>query len=135
MIFRQERSNHSVLRNFWHKETVRGMTAASPWDAGFFSGQGAQAKRLQRRRGKASRRRGKGIAPPSRETGRDEGGRFYGVPFPSGEGHVGGRDSRRGEVFGRGGPGEGPFFRKGFPPGCLRAKQKPSRARRKGFWK
>ena len=55
MIFRQERSNHSVLRNFWHKETVRGMTAASPWGAGsFFRTRGTSEE--------AAKKAGKGVS-------------------------------------------------------------------------
>ena len=72
MIFRQE-NDHSVLRNFWHKGTVRGMTAASPWGAGsFFRTRGtseeAAKKAVERRLGDE----GKASLRPSREMGRDD---------------------------------------------------------------
>ena len=75
MIFRQERSNHSVRRDSWHKGTVRGMTAASPWGAGsFFRTRGiseeAAKKAVERRLGDE----GKASLRPSREMGRDEEG-------------------------------------------------------------
>ncbi len=123
MIFRQE-NDHSVLRNFWHKGTIRGVTAASPWGAGsFFQTRGTSeeaAKKAEKRRlgdeGKASLRPSREMGGMKREVLRRA------VSFR--------RGACRGEGFDKGeslwerGSGGGPFLQKGLSSGLPSGKTK-----------
>ena len=124
MIFRHERSNHSVRRDSWHKRTIRGMTAASPWGAGsFFRTRGtseeAAKKAVERRLGDE----GKASLRPSREIGRDEEGGSTACRFPPERGMLG-EGFDKGGSLGERGSGGGPFLQKGLSPGLPSDKTK-----------
>ena len=123
MIFRQE-NDHSVLRNFWHKGTVRGMTAASPWGTGFFPGQGAQAKKLRRRRwkGVSETRERHRSAPAERWGGMTRKVLRRAVSFRRGACRGEGFD-KGGSLWERGSGGE-PFLQKGLSSGLPSGKTK-----------
>ena len=124
MIFRHERSNHSVRRDSWHKRTIRGMTAASPWGAGsFFRTRGtseeAAKKAVERRlgdEGKAS------LRPAERRGGMKREVLRRAVSFRRGACRGEGFD--KGGSLGERGSGGGPFLQKGLSPGLPSDKTK-----------